>query len=263
MITDTLGLVEKIVTEIRNNVDLAVIGLSGGADSTLVACLCVKALGKDNVYGVHMPFGEYDKNTFNKKSVIFANHIGIKQQTIDIKESFLNLKDQVSLDIDRMTEGNTRARLRMSSLYMVAGILNTTTNKRVRVMNTCNTSETKIGYESKFGDGAGDLSPIGKFYKSEVYQLLDFFKNEEIITEDMIDRVPSAGLWPSQTDESELGYSYNEMEPFVRLIDSALRPTKFLNKKDEEIFNFVLKKYLANEHKMKPMPVIEIREFCD
>ena len=267
MIKDTLGLIERIVTEIRKNVDVAVIGLSGGADSTLVAILCMKALGKENVCGLHLPFGDVDKETFNKRSVQFAEHLGINHLTIDIKDSLNNLSSQLEryYPLDKLTNGNTRARLRMTSLYLTAGVIgNQNPQKRVRVMNTCNLSESYVGYETKWGDSAGDLCPIGEFFKSEVYQLLDFFKRESIITEEFIDRVPSPGLWPSQTDEGELGHTYNEMEQAIKWITGEKIPeNKQVTPEQIQIIKFVQQRHEANKHKQGLIPIIKIRDMMN
>ena len=259
MIKDINGLVETIVTDIRNRVDVAVIGLSGGADSTLVACLCVKALGKENVYGVHMPFGEIDKETFNKRSTVLAEILGVNQITIDIKDASASLSSQLNTEIDKVTNGNTRARLRMSSLYMVAGMLNIQTNKKVRVANTCNASETLSNYDTKWGDNVGDFSPIGDLFKSEVYQLLEYFRDRKIISEEQIDRNPSAGLWLGQSDLGELGYSYDQMEPTMRL----LLGLPFKDVVEKEILEFVKRKIKEGKHKIDPIPVTPLRKYCD
>jgi len=262
MIKDINGLVETIVADIRNRVDVAVIGLSGGADSTLVACLCVKALGKGNVEGVHMPFGEIDKETFNKRSTILAEILGVNQITIDIKEAYTSLSSQLNTEIDKVTNGNTRARLRMSTLYMVAGMLNVQISKRVRVANTCNTSETLSNYDTKWGDSVGDFSPIGELFKSEVYQLLEYFRDRKIITEDQIDRKPSAGLWFGQTDQGELGYTYDQMEPAMRLL-VGLPYSGIVEREILDMMSFVKQKMKEGKHKIDPIPVTPLRKYCD
>ena len=239
MITSTNEVIEQIKTDIKNFTDAAIIGLSGGADSTLVACLCVEALGKENVYGVHMPYDRDDMNTFNDRSTKLAKRLGIQSLYAPIKEiadSIINTTkgayegtdlpngdflatpmfgdDKFSL----INKGNARARARMCVLYSISAHLGEKLGTRVRVMNTCNHSETLANYETKYGDGAGDLCVIGEFFKSEVYQLLDYFRVSHIITEEFIDRIPSAGLWKNQSDQEEIGASYNEMEPYQREI---------------------------------------------
>lgn len=244
---------------INDETDIAVIGLSGGADSTLVACLCVKALGRDNVYGIHMPYNETDKHTFNSRSISLAAHLGINSISVpitDIADSIIYSVEKVIGNISVTNKGNARSRARMTVLYGIAHQLNDTLKKRVRVVGTGNLSEDSIGYDTKGGDALADFFPIGNFFKSEVYSLLDKFKNEGFINEEHIDRIPSAGLWEGQTDEGELGYTYNEMQPIIEsmylnysedknIIIEALI-TKGL---DPNIVEFVINRHFTNRHK--------------
>jgi len=281
MIKDELGLIEKIVTEIRKNVDIAVIGLSGGADSTLVAILCTKALGKENVYGVHMPYDSEDEDSFNRRSVKFAENLGIVSYFSSIKKiadaikTTLNVTSKINgtyeknntlirevsdlplcEKLSKVNIGNARARARMCVLYGIAHHLGDS-GKRARVIGTGNLSEDYIGYDTKGGDALADIFPIGELFKSEVYQLLDFFKKEGIITEEFIDRVPSAGLWNGQKDHIELGYTYGEMEPAIKYL-KKLSPIPTL----QSIMNFVKKRHESNKHKHEVPKIINVREFC-
>jgi len=255
--------------EIRKETDIAVIGLSGGADSTLVACLCIKALGKENVYGVHMPYDECDISTFNNRSVKLANHLGIHSiiaPITDIADSITNIVSaSIKNDISKTNKGNSRSRARMTILYGIAHHLGDTLQKRVRVVGTGNLSEDSIGYDTKGGDALADFFPIGNLYKSQVYKMLDKLRDEGFINEEHIDRIPSAGLWNGQTDESELGYSYNEMEPVVREMY-----TNFNENKDElinalislgykpDITTFVINRHFANRHKHMAPKILNI-----
>ncbi len=292
MIKNIENLINQITDEIKEFTDIAVVGLSGGADSTLVAILCMKALGKENVVGLHLPYDATDMNSFNKRSKIFAEKLDIKNYELPIGWIVSSLDEQVckaryEKGLSITNKGNSRARARMCLLYSFAHELETDTEKRVRVMNTCNLSESMLGYETKFGDGAGDIAIVGDLYKSEVYQLLDYFKDKGIITEDMIDRVPSAGLFDGQTDQGELGYSYDEMESsmrFIRCANRAILTGKIITEDsfeieddvctdliknikspmNEKVLDFVWNKYLQCEHKrIIAPPVIELREFCD
>ena len=252
---------------INDETDIAVIGLSGGADSTLVACLCVKALGKENVYGIHMPYNETDIDTFNSRSIKLATHLGINSIIVpitDIANSITYSVEKAIGNISVTNKGNSRSRARMTVLYGIAHQLNDTLQKRVRVVGTGNLSEDSIGYDTKGGDALADFFPIGNFYKSEVYSLLDKFKNEGFINEEHIDRIPSAGLWEGQTDEDELGYTYNEMQPIVEsmylnysedknvIIDTLI--TKGL---EPNIVNFVINRHFANRHKHMAPKVLD------
>lgn len=263
----------KIIDEIRKNLDVAVVGLSGGADSLTVALLCADSLGKENVYSYSLPFSEYDLRTFNKKSENYALHIGIRHQIIEIGKAAMALDEAVrnglnfiegkSLGNEKLStlnSGNCRARIRTSALYGIAHHLNETLKKRVRVMGTGNLSEDFIGYDTKGGDALADIFPIGHLFKSEVYAMLEYYRDKGVITEDMINRNPSAGLWEGQTDESEIGYSYNEMEGAVRYIlanyDSIGSEVEAL----DDITRFVWFRHLANKHKHEAPPVIRIRD---
>lgn len=256
MIKDVDGLVKKVTELIREQCDVAVVGLSGGADSTLVACLCIKALGKENVHGIHMPYNHVDASTFNSQSVALAKHLGVENIKVDIGGAVDMLAGQFS-HISQLNQGNMRSRMRMVSLYTVCCILNEATGLRARVIGTGNLSEDLIGYDTKGGDALCDFFPIGSLLKSEVYQLLEHFVSEGLIEESMINRTPSAGLWDGQTDEDELGYTYAEMEPHVL---NGLVGTWDL---DDPVSKFVYDMHFANKHKHEAPPAFQLREFCD
>ncbi|KKL65757.1 hypothetical protein LCGC14_2151780 [marine sediment metagenome] len=255
MINDKDGLVKKVLSEIQAQTDIAVLGMSGGADSTLVAILSAQALGRENVYAIHMPYDIDDNATFNAKSVEIANHLGInsKKIWIDIAVDFLS--SEVG-HLSQLNMGNTKSRIRMVVLYSMACRLGEETGKRVRVVGTDNLSEGYINYFTKHGDGACDFFPIGDLFKSEVYQLLDMFRDEGVITNNMIDRIPSAGLWDSQTDQNEIGYSYDEMEVSIRKLMSEKPP-------DTKIDNDVNDMHVNGRHKSELIPIIGLRKFCD
>ena len=281
MIKNTTGLVTHLATEIKKQTDVAIVGLSGGADSTCVAVLCMMALGPENVVGVHMPYGssDIDGTKFNARSVRLARKLGIMERTIpvtDIANAICNAIDPVATETapmpwhktrSRLDEGNARARARMCVLYGLTGLLSHEDykGKRIRVVGTGNLSEDFIGYDTKGGDALTDFHPIGRLFKSEVYQLLDAFKLTGTIDEEHIDRVPSAGLWEGQTDEGELGHTYNEMEPAIRgillprragltpVVSSTLSPTE----------QFVLQRHLGNKHKHDAIPSFDISDYVD
>jgi len=214
-----------------------------------------------------MPYNEIDIKTFNSRSIKLAEHLGINSIIVpitDIANSITHSVEKAIGNISVTNKGNSRSRARMTVLYGIAHQLNDTLQKRVRVVGTGNLSEDSIGYDTKGGDALADFFPIGNFYKSEVYSLLDKFKNEGFINEEHIDRVPSAGLWEGQTDEGELGYTYNEMQPIVEsmylnysedkniiidaLITNGLEPT---------IVKFVINRHFANRHKHMAPKVLD------
>lgn len=271
MIINHSGLIEHIAAGIKEEVDIAVIGLSGGADSTLTSLLLREALGAKNVYGVIMPGRKEDFHTLNYTVGEFAEHIGINytiRSVVEISEKINELNTWNAHDTpEQVNAGNSSSRARMCLLYGIAHDLGTKfPGKRVRVIGTGNLSEDFIGYDTKGGDALADIFPIGELFKSEVYQLLDYFKGCEEITEEMIARTPSAGLWEGQTDEEELGYLYDEMEPKIRellKLGSDEELLKLSVETDDDILRFVIDRHFANRHKHEAPPVITCRAFCD
>jgi NAD+ synthase len=255
---------------IAEETDVAVIGMSGGADSTLVACLCVKALGKDNVYGVHMPYNNTDSETFNSRSMKLADKLGIHSiisPITSIADSIVSATECAVGGISVTNKGNARSRARMTVLYGIAHQLGDTLKCRARVVGTGNLSEDSIGYDTKGGDALADFFPIGNLFKSQVYAMLEKFKIDGIIDEEHIDRVPSAGLWEGQTDEGELGYSYNQMEPIVKAMFSnytedsnQLTETLISQGYPADITIFVINRHFANRHKHMAPKVLNITD---
>jgi len=263
MINDIEKLIKTVTEEIRNFTDIAVIGMSGGADSTLVATLCTIALEKKNVYGYGMPYNENDFDTFNNRSRKIATKLGIFYALVPISDSvdhlFHRIEDTTGNKISSLNLGNIKSRVRMVLLYSLNARLSETTGKRCRVIGTGNLSEDFIGYETKGGDALADIFPIGLLFKSEVYQLLDYFVKKGILKDEMIDRVPSAGLEPGQTDEEDLGYSYNEMEPAIKFCLANYDRMDFVMW--DEIVDFVWKRHLENKHKHEMSKVINLKKF--
>ena len=274
-VMSTQSAIKAAILGIQETVDIAVIGLSGGADSTLCACLCVKALGAENVIGVSMPYGGTDAITFNARSTSLAEKLGIRHEEISIKDPMDALYDRMIQPVsnlslkglDSFVLGNTRSRMRMVYLYALAGSLSLAhPDKRVRVIGTGNLSEDYIGYDTKWGDGACDVFPIGDFFKKEVYMALDYFCDQGVIQEEHIDQTPSAGLWEGQTDEGELGFTYDEMAPAILFCKQILDNRSYTwlavdhllsqePKRFKEVVEFVWNRHKANSHKVRPASI--------
>jgi len=257
MILKVEELIENIANEIQNFADVAVVGLSGGADSTLTAILCARALGKENVYGISMPYDYEDVITFNSNSKNVAEKLGINHFMIPIDDIADTIDGRVSgfVSVSSTNQGNSRSRARMCVLYGISHSLNG------RVIGTGNLSENYIGYDTKGGDALADIFPIGELFKSEVYQLLDYFRDNGTIGDENINRVPSAGLKEGQTDEDDLGYSYDEMEKVIRFrLGIYEKPFKGF---DEDVIKFVIERHFKNKHKHEAQNVVFSRKYCD
>ncbi len=186
----------------------AVIGLSGGKDSSIVATLLVKALGKDRVIGVMMPNGVQKDISDSQK---IAEFLGIKTYTVNIAPMYdaaLDTfgKDLGDLSISEDTKINLAPRLRMSTLYAVAQSL----PNGGRVANTCNASEDYVGYSTKYGDAAGDFSPCSDFTVTEMLQIGDALG----VPSDLVHKTPSDGLC-GKSDEDKLGFTYAMLDKYI------------------------------------------------
>lgn len=181
----------------------AVIGISGGKDSSIVAALCVEALGKDRVIGVMMPNGTQDED-----SIKLIEHLGIHSITVDIKTAYISIVSAINAQgsVTPQTNMNLPPRLRMATLYAVSQSVNG------RVANTCNLSEIYIGWETRWGDAVGDFAPLQGLTCSEVIAL----GRELDLPKELIEKVPSDGLCGS-TDEEAFGFSYDEVDRWIRL----------------------------------------------
>ena len=214
----------------------AIIGISGGCDSSVTAALLVKALGKDRVIGVLMPNGDqYDIDC----SYQLVKFLDIKHYVININKPYLELTNEIDtkLKIDSKSydiyRTNTPSRLRMATLYGISGLFNG------RVANTCNLSEDYVGYSTKFGDSAGDFSPISNFTKTEVREL-----GEELgLPKNLIYKVPEDGM-SFKSDEEKLGFTYEVLDKYIRT--GEIDDLKIKEKID--------KMHLANLHKIQLIP---------
>ncbi len=239
--TDIVEFIKSKVNEA--NCDGITIGLSGGIDSTLVAYLACEALGKDNVFGIIMP--STTTPTEDKiHGIEIAQHLGIDYKEIAIDGILNEYLSTTQLGNDNLAIGNLKARIRMSLLYYYANY------KNYLVIGTGNKSEILIGYFTKHGDGACDMEPIGDLYKTEVFKLSEFLN----ISEEILNKPPRAGLWNNQTDEDEIGMSYNLLDEILYLYTQKdMKNTEIAQKLDISVndVDMIITKIKRSEHKSK------------
>ena len=204
IVTDCVNWIRKYFEETGGK--KAVIGISGGKDSTVAAALCVEALGTENVIGVMMP-NRYQSDIEDSCKIV--EYLGIKWYSIDICAPFDDIINEIDrftdLEISNQTKINLAPRLRMATLYAIAQSCNG------RVCNTCNYSEDYVGYSTLYGDLAGDFSPLGKLFVSDIIKIGDFFG----LPEELVHKTPSDGLC-GLTDEDNLGFTYDELERYIK-----------------------------------------------
>ena len=192
----------------------AVVGISGGKDSSVVAGLCVEALGKERVIGVLMPCGEqHDIDC----AYALVEHLGIQHYVVNIKAAVEGIKGALpkELELTAQTCNNLPARIRMATLYAVSQSCNG------RVANTCNLSEDWVGYATRYGDGAGDFSPLGKLTVAEVKEIGRLIG----LPSRLVEKTPIDGLC-GKTDEENLGFTYAELDKYIRTGEIADLATK-------------------------------------
>ena len=220
----------------------AVIGISGGKDSTVTAGLCVAALGKERVIGVLMPNGVQSDINDSQKVV---DHLGIKNHTINISgavSAVINEMSEKNIELTDQARINLPPRIRMSTLYAVSQCYNG------RVANTCNMSEDWVGYSTRYGDAAGDFSPLAHLTVTEVKQIGRLLG----LPAELVDKTPSDGLC-GRTDEDNLGFTYAVLDRYIRegIIDS------------EDTKALIDRKHEQNLFKLKLMPSFEFDPCTD
>lgn len=220
----------------------AVIGISGGKDSTLSAKLCVEALGADRVIGVMMPCG-VQKDISD--SIRVCEYLGIKNYTINIEGAVnetLKQMEDAGIEISNQTIVNLPPRIRMSTLYAISQSHNG------RVSNNCNLSEDICGFSTRFGDSVGDFSPLSNLTTVEIVQIGDYLG----IPYDLVHKVPMDGLNVNEndeyiTDEDILGVRYSDIHTYAR------EPHKLMES-NPEVYEAIREKERKNAFKLKPMP---------
>lgn len=180
----------------------AVLGVSGGKDSSVVAALCVKALGKDRVIGVMMPQGEQFDIEY---SIRLCEILGIKNMTVNVGKTIEAFKQALGFEPTAQTVTNIPPRIRMAVVYAVAQ------SNNGRVANTCNLSEDWVGYSTRYGDSVGDFSPVSCFTVQEVKAIGRYLG----LPEEFIEKPPIDGLC-GKTDEDNLGFTYAVLDAYIR-----------------------------------------------
>ena len=210
----------------------AVVGISGGKDSSIAAALCVEALGKDRVVGVLMPQGEQHDID---KAFQLVNHLGIKHYVVNIKDAVDGIVSQFPADLTPtpQTLQNIPPRIRMSTLYAISQSVNG------RVCNTCNLSEDWVGYSTRYGDSVGDFSPMSFLTVTEVKEIGHLLG----VPKELVEKTPIDGLC-GKTDEENLGFTYAELDAYIRTGEIE----------DKEKKELIDKRHKANLFKLEFMP---------
>lgn len=239
---------------LQNNLNGFILGISGGIDSALVSTLCAKT--DLDVFCLDMPIHQnsFESNRAKIHTQWLKNNFkNVKSHSIDLTQSFDSLIDVFPVDSEQdviqLGFANTRARLRMTTLYYIAGI------KGLIVAGTGNKIEDfGIGFYTKYGDGGVDISPIADLTKTEVYALAAHIG----IDEALLKAVPTDGLFEdSRTDEDQIGASYPELEWAMEQYDAGKSASDFEGR-EKEVFKIYSWRHKANQHKWNPIPVCKI-----
>ena len=241
-VSDTI--IEFIREEIKERKsDGVVIGLSGGLDSSVSAILAVRALGHLGVFGLILPDSKITPKNDIDDATELAKKLKIKYRIIEIGST----KDQLlkCLPKNKVAQGNLASRLRMSILYYYAAI------KNFLVLGTADKSELKLGYYTKYGDGAADIFPLADLYKTDVRELARYLKIPSVI----LKKKSSPRLWRSQTAEGEIGLSYEEIDHILRELDANSFYKSKLNLKYPQKIKALVEN---NKHKQEMLPICQI-----
>jgi NAD+ synthase len=231
-------IVDRIVKFIDDKTESAgvkgvVIGLSGGIDSAVVTALATKVFSKEHIHCVYMPNCLMTNDPELEDARKIAKHLGLTLDIVPIGNAIDELmKSMFVKSVDNVTNGNIHARMRMIVLYIIAN------SKNYMVLGTGNKSELSIGYFTKYGDGGCDIEPIGDIYKTEVFEVAKYLGLPDFI----VNKAPSAGLWPGQTDEGEIGMSYKDLD---RILESMyIHPSN-------EVFSYPMKDIMLVQNKIR------------
>ncbi len=247
---------EKLALDIQNwirnyvksaNAENIIVGLSGGIDSAVTAALCTKALGNKNIFGLGLPCGSISQDLEDAKLV--AKSLDINFAVLDLNPIYEKFLSTIGPNIkkNKLANANLKPRLRMTALYFYGQI-----KGKSLITGTSNRAELAIGYFTKYGDGAADFEPLASLYKQEVRKLAKILN----IPERIITKPPSAGLWTGQTDEGEIGLSYDIIDDILYRIDYDIN---FNGLNDEDIQK-IRELMSAARHKLKMPPMFNVRD---
>lgn len=249
LLIDSARETERIIKFIKSTVKQAgfekvVIGLSGGIDSSTVLALSVKALGRNNIFGVMLPYNDWQTRAIEDVFKL-TDDLKIPRENIlstDIRPMVDSVIETMKVNHD-LRKGNIMARMRMTVLYDLAK------KYRALVMGTENRTEYLLGYFTRYGDEASDIEPLRQLYKSQIYQLAAYLN----LPKNIIQKTPTAGLWPGQTDEGEFGFSYSQADQILFLnVDKRLSEIEIIERGyNKEVVIKVLGRMKENEFKHK------------
>ncbi len=233
-----------------NNISTLVVGVSGGIDSAVTSTLCAKTGLRTLV--INMPIHQNDSeyNLSNQHMMwLRSNWDNVESHIINLSKTFDVLKNELSKkEVSDIAMVNTRARIRMATLYSLAG-----SNNGIVVGTGNKVEDFGVGFFTKYGDGGVDISPIADMYKSEVYLLADSLG----IIQEIQEAAPTDGLWSDgRTDEDQIGATYDELEWAMNEIDNP-SAEKELNERLAEVMRIYLKLNSMNSHKMNPIPIFK------
>ena len=239
--------IEEFLIQKRSEIgfDRAVIGLSGGLDSSITAVLAERALSKENMEIVFLPETTTPRRDWDDVDLL-EREFNLIVRVIEIDEFVSTFKKKMS-ELSELTKANFKPRIRMTLLYAIAN------QNNGLVVGTGNLSEWLLGYFTKYGDGAADLAPLNHLFKTETRKLARFLD----IPEAIISKPPSAGLWEGQTDEDELGGTYDEIDEVLYCnheLDFSLEETKRAVELAPEFVSHVYDLVEKSTHKRKPPP---------
>tara|TARA_B100000029_G_scaffold289450_1_gene283166 strand:- start:886 stop:1659 length:774 start_codon:yes stop_codon:yes gene_type:complete len=236
----------------KNNLETFVVGISGGVDSALTSTLCARTFSKTIL--ITMPIHQNPEETdrgLNHINWLKKTYTNVKSLHIDLTKTYDELINTIPLNMQSdLSLANTRARLRMSTLYLIAG-----SSKGIVVGTGNKVEDFGIGFFTKYGDGGVDVSPIADLMKSEVYALA----NDLNINKEIINAAPTDGLWEDgRTDEDQIGVSYDELEWAMHFIENnSNNNMNLLNQKQKSILKVYKSLRNVNVHKMKEIPVFK------